>query len=49
MKGFFGSRGWLVNRFLVRWDKKIEIRIAPPKLPGWWCVHLEEENIDANE
>jgi hypothetical protein len=48
-KGFFRARTRAVNRFPVRWEKKIESGIAPPQLPGWCCDRLEEGNIDAEQ
>ena len=42
-KGFFRRRAQLANRFPVRWEKKIESRIAPPLMPGWCCDCLEEK------
>jgi len=36
----------MANRILVRWEKKIENRIAPPGTSGWCCDRLEELQIE---
>src|SRR5512134_2907171 len=41
VKGFIRARAQPANRFLIRREKKIENRIAPPHLPGWCCGRLE--------
>jgi hypothetical protein len=45
MKGCLRARALLANRFPVRWEKKNESGIAPPRL-GVCCDRLEELQID---